>query len=190
MPATGGEPRLLTEKLDRTCSPLPFVREPAWDGDRIAFALEDCGNVHLYSVAADGSDEPRCLLGGERVITGFDIADGRVVHSASTSTTLSELFAGDTQLTEVGNRGRTWLLVLYAIPAIVAGDMHSLRKYIEHMGLTGSTVLGLTRTVVPSGRPGRFQRLLHDRRCGHRSERGSHVHRLCRDTVPDRRESR
>ena len=103
VPATGGEPRLLTEKLDRTCSPLPFVREPAWDGDRIAFALEDCGNVHLYSVAADGSDEPRCLLGGERVITGFDIADGRVVHSASTSTTLSELFAGDTQLTEVGN---------------------------------------------------------------------------------------
>ena len=103
VPATGGEPRLLTEKLDRTCSPLPFVREPAWDGDRIAFALEDCGNVHLYSVAADGSDEPRCLLGGERVITGFDIADGRVVHSASTSTTLSELFARDTQLTEVGN---------------------------------------------------------------------------------------
>jgi fatty acid desaturase len=48
-----------------------------------------------------------------------------------------------------------WLLVLYAIPALVAGDMHSLRKYIEHMGLTGSTVLGLTRTVVPSGPLGR-----------------------------------
>ncbi len=49
-----------------------------------------------------------------------------------------------------------WLLVLYVIPALVAGDMHSLRKYIEHMGMTGSTVLGLTRTVVPSGPLGRF----------------------------------
>src|SRR4051794_21488330 len=49
-----------------------------------------------------------------------------------------------------------WLLVLYVIPAIVAGDMHSLRKYVEHMGMTGSTVLGLTRTVVPSGPMGRL----------------------------------
>src|SRR5436190_940736 len=49
-----------------------------------------------------------------------------------------------------------WLLVLYVIPALLAGDMHSLRKYIEHMGMTGSTVLGLTRTVVPSGPLGRF----------------------------------
>ncbi len=49
-----------------------------------------------------------------------------------------------------------WLLVLYMIPALVAGSMHSWRKYIEHMGLTGSTVMGLTRTVVPQGRMGRF----------------------------------
>jgi fatty acid desaturase len=52
--------------------------------------------------------------------------------------------------------GWKWLLLLYVIPAVVAGDMHSLRKYIEHMGLTGSTVLGLTRTVVPAGPLGRF----------------------------------
>jgi fatty acid desaturase len=44
-----------------------------------------------------------------------------------------------------------WLLLLYVVPALIAGNMHSLRKYIEHMGLMGSTVLGLTRTVVPSG---------------------------------------
>jgi fatty acid desaturase len=49
-----------------------------------------------------------------------------------------------------------WLLVLYVFPAIVAGNMHSWRKYIEHMGLTGSTVLGLTRTVVPPGLIGRL----------------------------------
>src|SRR5207244_3097344 len=34
----------------------------------------------------------------------------------------------------------TFLLVLYGIPALIAGNMQSLRKYIEHMGLTGSTV--------------------------------------------------
>jgi len=45
-----------------------------------------------------------------------------------------------------------WLLVLYVFPAVIAGNMHSLRKYIEHMGMTGTTVLGLTRTVVP-GKP-------------------------------------
>jgi fatty acid desaturase len=50
----------------------------------------------------------------------------------------------------------TWLLVVYVIPAVVAGNMHSLRKYVEHMGLTGSSILGLTRTVVPTSPLGRL----------------------------------
>ncbi|HVK15987.1 MAG TPA: fatty acid desaturase [Fimbriiglobus sp.] len=49
-----------------------------------------------------------------------------------------------------------WLVVLYVLPACAAGNMHSLRKYTEHMGMTGSTVLGLTRTVVPAGPLGRL----------------------------------
>jgi fatty acid desaturase len=49
-----------------------------------------------------------------------------------------------------------YLAVVYLIPAALAGAMQSLRKYIEHMGLTGSTVLGLTRSVVPRGATGRF----------------------------------
>jgi len=102
VPADGGDIRFLTEKLDRTCAPLPFVRNPAWDGDRIVFVLEDGGNVHLYGVVADGTREPEVLVGDEQVVTGFDVVDGQVVHSASTSTTLSELFAGETRLTDVG----------------------------------------------------------------------------------------
>jgi fatty acid desaturase len=47
-------------------------------------------------------------------------------------------------------------LVLYLAPAILAGNMQSWRKYIEHMGLTGRTVAGSTRTVVSSGRLGRL----------------------------------
>jgi fatty acid desaturase len=48
-----------------------------------------------------------------------------------------------------------FLLVLYAIPAVLAGNMQSLRKYIEHMGLAGTTPLGLTRSVIASGAVGR-----------------------------------
>lgn len=49
-----------------------------------------------------------------------------------------------------------FLLVMYVIPATLAGFMQSLRKYIEHMGLTGSTVLSSTRSVVDPGWLGRF----------------------------------
>jgi fatty acid desaturase len=47
-------------------------------------------------------------------------------------------------------------LVLYAIPAVVAGNMQSLRKYTEHMGLVGTTPLGSTRSILPSSLVGRL----------------------------------
>ncbi len=50
----------------------------------------------------------------------------------------------------------SYLLVMYVIPATLAGFMQSLRKYIEHMGLNGSTVLSSTRSVVDPGLLGRF----------------------------------
>jgi fatty acid desaturase len=49
-----------------------------------------------------------------------------------------------------------YLLVMYVIPAGLAGTMQSLRKYIEHMGLNGHTVLSSTRSVVNPGLLGRF----------------------------------
>jgi fatty acid desaturase/ABC-type phosphate/phosphonate transport system substrate-binding protein len=49
-----------------------------------------------------------------------------------------------------------YLLVMYLIPASLAGCMQSLRKYIEHMGMTGSTVLGSTRSIVDPGLLGRL----------------------------------
>jgi dipeptidyl aminopeptidase/acylaminoacyl peptidase len=101
-PADGGDMRLLTSSLDRHCLPHPDLREPAWDGDRIAFAIEDRGRVHVYSVAADGSRQPEPLVGGEQVVTGFDVRGGVVVHTASAPTTMSELYHGGEQLTEVG----------------------------------------------------------------------------------------
>lgn len=47
----------------------------------------------------------------------------------------------------------TWkyLLWLHVMPAWLAANMQSLRKYIEHVGLTGSTVNSSTRSIVADG---------------------------------------
>ena len=91
----GSDRRVLTASLDRNCSPYPLAREPAWDGDRVAFAVEDGGNVHLYTVAADGSGEPELLVGGEQLTGLYDLADGVLVYTASTHNRPHELFSGD-----------------------------------------------------------------------------------------------
>ena len=102
MQPDGSERRILTAPLDRQCSPFPVNREPVWDGGRIAFGVEDGGNVHLYTVAADGSGEPELLVGGEQAIGHYDLRGGRLVYTASTHTRPAELFAGDgTRMTAV-----------------------------------------------------------------------------------------
>jgi len=95
MRADGSGLRLLTGSLDRQSTPYPDHREPAWDGDRLVFSVEDGGNLHLYSVPADGSAPPKLLLGGERIIPGWDIHDGRIAFVASTHTSLRELYVLD-----------------------------------------------------------------------------------------------
>jgi dipeptidyl aminopeptidase/acylaminoacyl peptidase len=91
----GSERRVLTASLDRQCGPFPALREPVWDGDRITFGVEDGGNVHLYTVAADGSSEPELLVGGEQMTGLYDVRDGRLVYTATTHTRPAELFTGD-----------------------------------------------------------------------------------------------
>lgn len=100
-PETGGDRRILTASLDRTCDPYPEIREPIWDGDSIVFAIEDAGNVHVYRVAAVGG-EPELVAGGDIVLSGYDARDGQVVRTGSTAPNLAELYAGDRQLTELG----------------------------------------------------------------------------------------
>jgi dipeptidyl aminopeptidase/acylaminoacyl peptidase len=106
--AAGGEPRILTDVLDRNCAPYPSMREPVWlDDDRILFPVEDGGNTHLYAVPADGSDKPEAVVDGELNVTGFDYAAGVGVHTATDPTHLSELFVGDARLTSVGDAFRS-----------------------------------------------------------------------------------
>jgi dipeptidyl aminopeptidase/acylaminoacyl peptidase len=103
VPADGGEMRILTASLDRQCRPHPEVREPLCDGRRICFAVEDHGRVHVYCVDGDGSAEPKLLVGGDCVVTGFDVRGGVVVHTSTNAKTMSELYNGERRLTQVGD---------------------------------------------------------------------------------------
>ncbi len=57
-----------------------------------------------------------------------------------------------------------YFLWLFLAPAVIAGNLQSWRKYIEHVGLTGSTVRSATRNIIPDGRLGRLfaVTLLHE----------------------------
>ena len=57
-----------------------------------------------------------------------------------------------------------YFLWIYLIPALIAANLQSWRKYIEHLGLTGNTVNSSTRTIVPKSWLGRVfaYTLLHE----------------------------
>jgi dipeptidyl aminopeptidase/acylaminoacyl peptidase len=95
MRSDGTERRILTASLDRQCAPYPLGREPVWDGDRIAFGVEDGGNVHVYSVPADGSGGPELIVGGEQTTGLYDLLNGVLVYTASTHDRPQELFGRD-----------------------------------------------------------------------------------------------
>jgi fatty acid desaturase len=53
---------------------------------------------------------------------------------------------------------------MYLVPALIAANLQSWRKYVEHVGLTGSTVNSSTRSIVPRSWFGRVfaYTLLHE----------------------------
>jgi fatty acid desaturase len=57
-----------------------------------------------------------------------------------------------------------YLLWMYLAPAWVAASLHGWRKYIEHVGLTGNTIRGITRSIVADDAWGRVMAftLLHE----------------------------
>ncbi len=56
--------------------------------------------------------------------------------------------------------GWKYFLWMYLIPAWLAANMQSLRKYVEHVGLTGATVNSSTRSIMADGWHGEVH-LLH-----------------------------
>jgi fatty acid desaturase len=57
-----------------------------------------------------------------------------------------------------------YFLWMYVLPAFLAGNLQSWRKYIEHVGMTGSTVNSSTRNIVALDWRGRLVAftLLHE----------------------------
>jgi fatty acid desaturase len=57
-----------------------------------------------------------------------------------------------------------YFLWMYLVPAILAANLQSWRKYIDHVGLAGSTVNSSTRSIVAQGWLGRLVAftLLHE----------------------------
>jgi len=107
VPAAGGEPRCLTERLDRTCSPFAGAIGPFWSADArfVYFGAEDQGTVPVYRVAPDGG-EPERLLAGQRQISSLSIAaNGALAFTATDPTHPAEVFlcdaAGERQLTDL-----------------------------------------------------------------------------------------
>ena len=87
----------------------------------------------------------------------------------------------------------TWALILWAIaafglwryfiwmylaPAVLAANLQNWRKYIEHVGMTGDTVNGSTRSIVANSRMGRLVAftLLHEPFHGVHHERAGLPH--------------
>jgi dipeptidyl aminopeptidase/acylaminoacyl peptidase len=94
VPAAGGDARLLTESLDRTCAPYPVSRGPLWLGDDVYFMVEDRGYVHVYRVGSEGRTPPDLMVGGERAVHGFDVgANGEIVFVATSPTSLPECYS-------------------------------------------------------------------------------------------------
>jgi dipeptidyl aminopeptidase/acylaminoacyl peptidase len=94
VPTAGGDARVLTESLDRTCAPYPVPRGPIWHGNNLYFMVEDRGYVHVYRVASDGSAPPELVIGGSRVVRSFDIgADGAIAFVATSPTSLPECYS-------------------------------------------------------------------------------------------------
>jgi fatty acid desaturase len=57
-----------------------------------------------------------------------------------------------------------YFFCMYLIPAMLAANMQSWRKYIEHVGLRGTSATGATRSIISDGWAGRFLAfsLLHE----------------------------
>ncbi len=81
----------LTSDLDRNCLPYGAARPPQWSGDRLVFGVEDEGDVHVYSVPANGDGKPEPVTEGKLWVSGWDWAGGTLAMAMSTPGTFFEL---------------------------------------------------------------------------------------------------
>ena len=92
----------LTSALDR--SSVSLAAGPAairWDDDTAVVGFEDSGRFGLIGVPPDGTVDH--LVRGDKVVTGFDAADGRLVYTASSWDSPGEVISDRTPLTNLND---------------------------------------------------------------------------------------
>jgi dipeptidyl aminopeptidase/acylaminoacyl peptidase len=114
IPAAGGQPRALTQSLDRPVSSATW----APDGSALFFTITDDRAVHVGRIAAGGGAVQR-VLEGRRVVTNLSgAADGSFAVLASTATELPEVFAlesrsatasGEASLRKLSHQNDEWM---------------------------------------------------------------------------------
>jgi dipeptidyl aminopeptidase/acylaminoacyl peptidase len=90
----------LTGHLDR--GSVSLAAGPAaikWDEDKAIVGFEDSGSFGVIGVEQDGTIDT--LVGGQRVVTGFDSGQGRLVYTESTWDSPGELIVDGAPLTNL-----------------------------------------------------------------------------------------
>ncbi len=106
VPATGGEPKILTKGLDRN------VYTPSWtaDGKTVRFLMEDDGKVLLATVPAAGGAVNRTIDGQFVLASPTAAKNGRLALVESTPTKPYEVFAWDAgKLRPLTSHNDAWL---------------------------------------------------------------------------------
>jgi dipeptidyl aminopeptidase/acylaminoacyl peptidase len=105
IPAAGGEPRVLTEALDRP------VRAPFWRKDgAILFSVSDDRTELIAAVSASGGQAEK-LVTGRRVVTSFSAGDdGNLAVIGSTPTEVPEIYALESgKLRQLSHQNDEWI---------------------------------------------------------------------------------
>jgi dipeptidyl aminopeptidase/acylaminoacyl peptidase len=113
VPASGGEPRILTADLDRN------ILQPAWsaDGKSLRFIVEDNNTQWVGSVASSGGPIKR-LAGDRRVIQGIDqLAKTKTIALIDDPAHPPEVYALDgTNLRRLSHQNDSWLADVQLAP--------------------------------------------------------------------------
>jgi len=113
IPASGGDPRILTASLDRS------VGKPVWspDGKSLRFIVEDDKTQWLGSVSASGGPVRR-IAGDRRVIQGIDqLAKARTVALIDDPAHPPEVYAVDgANLRRLSHQNDSWLADVQLAP--------------------------------------------------------------------------